>query len=77
MSPGPGFSSRNEGFLDDYGESSELGLDLGPDLVQSESSFASEPIRRNSGPSENRVLAPTNMKKIVEGNDAKRTKDLL
>ena len=66
MPPGPGFASRNEGYSDDP----ELGLDLGPDLVHSKSSFASEPIRRNSGPSENRVLPPTNMKKVVEGNDA-------
>ena len=70
MSPGSGFSSRNEGYSDDYGLDPELGLDYSPDLVQSKSSFASEPIRRNSGPLENRVLAPTNMKKVVEGNDA-------
>ena len=62
MSPGPGFSSRNEGYSEDYGVEPELGLDF--------SSYAEEPIRRNSGPSENRVLAPTNMKKVVEGNDA-------
>ena len=29
-----------------------------------------EPIRRNNGPSVNRAVAPTNMRKVVEGKDA-------
>ena len=70
MPPGHGFSGRTEGYSDDYGIDPELELDFGPDLVHSKSSFASEPIRRNSGPSVNRAVAPTNMRKVVEGNDA-------
>ena len=68
MPPGHGFSGRTEGYSDDYGIEPELGFDVVSDLVPG-FGFGSEPIRRNSGPSINMVAAPTNMKKVVEGND--------